>query len=153
MDLIFYFISYSFSLMMTLIHLLDRPDMFPLRSLVNPTGNSEHSLNWSQKANSIQLQSLKPHRISTAGLTVHVRWHGWRQRTHVYSSRGVTETCLGCHRHTVILLAVRLCIAGRSEEIPLSSLCKAQQNSPYGQLTRGSGQRQGNALTLITSGA
>ena len=150
----FCFISYSFSLMMSLVHLLSRPELFPPRSLVNPTGNSVHFLNWSQKANGIQLQSLKSHRISTAGLMVHVRWRGWRQSTHVYSSRGVTETCLGCHRHawgTVVLLAVRLCISGHSEEIPLFSMQSAAEQSL--RVIQGSGQRQGNTLALITSGA
>lgn len=36
---------------------------------MNPTGNPVHALNWSQKTNSIQLQPLKSHRISTVGMT------------------------------------------------------------------------------------
>lgn len=69
-------------------------------------------------------------------------------------SRSVTEMLLGCHWHPsgiAVLLAVRLCILGHSEEIPLLLTQSTAEQAVW--VTQGSGERQGNALVLVTSGA
>lgn len=132
----FYFTSFS---PMSLIHLLHRPDVSPWWILLEV----QHTPSMGARRPAAFSSSLKSDRNPTANLTVYIPWHGHRQRTHVYSPRGVTETCFGCHQHawgTVVLLVVRLRILGRFEEIPLLAMKRAAGWSIW--VNWGPGQRR-----------